>query len=516
MSPFYAQTQANWQFVQRILYLRVFVLLIAVCALLSPWKLVFAQELTSQYFAKAAPEQELTVAIVPNTVSLYLYPDTTLHFDIDTAELRQAMQNFVVNYPYTKLLTHKELVKKLQVESPARASAYGQSLIDIGYARTHLSNFSIEPAISLLSRIIDNHQVALTYAYAPLALAEAYQYLGYALLDKVANEPELEATLREEIRSSFLEMVRLAPHVVLRSGRQPEERVVVYNEARHLFLQNSAIRKTGEDLAQRIADALKVDVLLFPRVVQNAEGKLFLEIDLFEAKSQSLQSYSIKLDAPANNKDYKQYFIQQLQSLLAEAFLCLEPHQVKVDDGYKSQANRFYLELGYAQQWFFEYPTSSIFTNIGASIKLTYMFNDNVFLLGNFSITHSLQDKSKDLITTFNHLRFIISSGISRQFRYARPFLGFGLELAYTTPFKTSKSEICKAFGINDWECLDSEVRRHDIGAEGGFNILLGTDIGAEHFFLVLEFMLSAYVLPVEGKVLNFAAAYRLALQYRF
>lgn len=478
--------------------------------------LAFGQLPAAPYLVSPDAEEKLKLAFIPENIPLYLYPNAPLAQDIDTKRLREELYRFAKEYPYTNPMTFLLVKQRIQTESAQRASAFAQAVIDIGYARTHLANQNLDAAITLLHRIIDNHTSALTFAHEPLAVAEAEQYLAYALLDKVRANPELEASYREQIRAAFLEMVRYAPHVVLWEGRQPADRVAVYNEARQLFLDNEALRRVKQSDASALAQVISADIIVSPRLVQNAQGALLFEIDIYETSTKSMKHYQTTLHFHANESDAKLLWLQELQSLLALGFACLKPHEKPEMLGYKNQAKRFYLELGFAQSWFLEFPTSSVFTNLGASVKLSYMFNDYVFIFGNFIITHSLQDISKDLVENFNHLRFVIAGGLSKQFRYARPFFAFGVELSYTSPFRTSRSAACKTFGINDWECLPGEVKYHKLDPHAGFSVYAGTDIGAEPFFVVLEFVFAAYVLPIEGKILNFASSYHVSLQYRF
>ncbi len=461
------------------------------------------------------PAERLRVALLPDRVPLYLYPGTEIAGGVDAQLVRQGIARALRRQPYFELLSVEAVQSALRGGSVQVAQSLVDAATDFGYGQAHFFDLNMGAAIETLSRVVRDYDEGLGEWVVRDEFAMAYQYLAYAYIERSATEGVAESEDILLARQAFQGMVRLAPHIVLYADRQPMERVRVYEEARANFLASSALRMTAIEKARKAALLLDVDLLLVPRVVQDARGVLFVEIDVYDRGSDSLES-SEALWAEAG-AELSLGLVAAAEAYVSRLAACAHPRTLPPRAAEAGQAGRFYLDTGFGYFVFLEAPTSYAFDNIGAFFRATYMATEHFFVTGYFGLAFSGNDREGDLLATFNTFRGALSVGVSMDFDWIRPFFSSGLEVASTTGFSVTHATVCKTYGVNDRECPPSAVQGYAPASSVGLSSSLGVNVGLDPVFFVAGATFSFSVFPLDsGTALNFPVGFDVGVQYRF
>lgn len=472
----------------------------------------------SFYDIEVSDDKKLNIAFFPMNIPIYLYDGTSLGSaqDIDTAAFRQSILAHASSHPYLHAITRKDLVRMYREAELEEVDSYAQAKIDIGYAETHLSNMNYALAVSLLERVNRNYNEVLAQYLDPNAVAHAQRLLAYAYLSKIREEAQELSSIDffHPARLAFMESIRLAPHITLLEGRQPPDRIAVYNEAKKLFLDSDVYRQVQVSDAARLAKRLNSQLVVFMRIVQDIEGQLSLEFDYYDALKKEMTKQKILMDSSIPAEQFQAHAVDLASAFLESQYICIDIAPNK--EVKRGESGRFYFDFGASYFTYLKYPTQGRVHSVGGSFKLTYMFNENFFIHGGMDVGSVLQDSAKDLYAPFEYVRFYINLGISRNFKWIRPYISAGLEIGYTSAYSITKSLTCKTFGENDIECLKSDIIRNNDPVVFGFDFIWGINIGRDSFQFVLEGTISAYVYPLIQSMFSFPVGLRMGIQYRF
>ncbi|MCL2325775.1 MAG: hypothetical protein FWC40_04665 [Proteobacteria bacterium] len=456
------------------------------------------------------------VAFFPALMPIYLYENQVLEHDIDVAFIRRAVIAHAQRHPVVRVLRESMIATHVKTSNLEQRDRFAQAEIDLVYARSHFANMNYGLAISSLQRVVRSYQDALAPYYAPHAVAPAYQMLAYAYLAQIRETQDEDMSQFHAARLAMMEMIRLAPHLALLEGRQPRDRIHVYNEARQLFLDNPVYRQTPLADAARLAQSLELNRVIFMRLVQDAQGDFSVELDIYDHDKRSMQHETIAVsERDEEEGGYSALISQAMTMVLENVYACFEmprPDDVSI---FSDEAGRVFLELGFVYFTHLNFPTSSLVHALGADALVTYMLTKHFYVQGGLGVVSVRQDLARDLYAPFEMVRLYGGAGLSADFNWIRLFLSVGLEYAYSTPYAITRSVTCKTFGRHDLDCSPSSVRDNTSPSEGGFHLSTGVNLGVDPFYFVLEGFVVAYLFPFVGNF-RYPLGFRAALQYRF
>ncbi len=463
----------------------------------------------------AAQEQIYPIAIVPQSFPIYLYKTVVPKANIDVVALREALIAQANEHPYLHPVSSSDIEHAFMSSDLGQTDAFMQSEIDMEYVKNFMSNQNYHSAIDLTKRVIDNYQKSLIAYFAPQTVAQAYQQLAYALIAQYQDDPDTNYDRLHPARLAFIELIRLAPYLTMLEGRQSQERVMLYDEALDLFMSNEAYRTTPTKDASALAQKLSVKLLLFPRLVEDLNGDFVLEIDAYNAVSQTMDTLKahISIDDPETTS---QTVADAASLILNSLYDCLEVEQPKPQFVEKTKAHRAALHIGPSYSSFINYPTDEALNNVGGHIFFSYMFDEHFFIRAGFEILAVLQDPAHELYDNFEVYQIPVLVGIAQEWRWFRIFMALGPDFSFSSSYTISRSTICKTFGTHDLECLPKDVTKNKDPFAFLADFVLGVAFGLDPFYAVIEstFGISAY--PSEGKVFKHPVGLRLSLQYWF
>ena len=462
-------------------------------------------------------EPHKTIAVFPRTIPIYLSPEADRSRDIDVGSIRRAIIDHIQHYSIFEVPSDIHLKEVFEQSNVEIRDALVQAEIDMAYAETYVSSLNFETALQTLERVIRNYNEALAQYFEPQMVARAQQIYGSTMLLEMREKDVPVSENIHLVRRAFIEMIRLAPHLVLLEGRQPKDRVEIYNIARELFLKNAVYRQTPIEDAQQLAEHLSLDYILFLRIVQRSDGSFFAEIDFYDHDQNVMNFETVDIPEVSATGKHDAY------SVFAESISTrLDPYYeaVKLSESEKprfsGQTGRVYLEVGPTYFFFAKYVTPTPIHTLGGTVKVSFMFNEHFFVQGGFSLAGAFQDVAHNLYDSFVITRIQGNFGLSADFGWVRPFVAAGLEYAYFAPYAITSSIACKTFGSDDIECLEGDVRNNNESSLFGFDVALGVNMGKDPFYLVIESFVTLYVVPVSGALLHLPIGATLAVQYRF
>ena len=462
------------------------------------------------------PVEPLSAYVVPQSIPIYLHKGVPPLTNVDVVQLRRAITRHIQNHPYLRLLDDSVTEEAIRNADLAQADAAMQAEIDMGYAQAFMADANYASAIVLLTRVVSNYGISLTEFVHPKLVAQANQMLAYAYIEQSLDDPELAHEHDQKIRLAFVEMVRNAPYLMLLEGRQSPERVRFYNEARELFLGNAVYRRTPETQAAALSHMIGADILLFPRIVQKKTGDLDFEMDIYNGATHAMTYLSQALDLPGRASSDAECVDMATRMLSGYAdCLAFEP-PVLPGPQQESFAKRVYIDIGPSYATFLVHPTIDMLHGVGGFVTVAYMFDEHFYVRVGGEIVSIFGDRSKELNEHFQVYHFPVMFGISRNFRWVRPYLGLGLDFGFSTTYTLARSTICKTFGTNDRECAESSVvrNRDPYGMYVVFNP--GVNFGRGPFFVTLEWLMNVTVYLNESEMFKHLMGGRIAFQYWF
>ena len=242
---------------------------------------------TSAPVAQTLPEDEAVeeyerhrALLLPERLPLYLHPDAPPFVGaLNTSAIYDAVRRHLRQQPYLEMQPTSEAVQLLRSSRSDIAQALADATVDLGHGKSHFFGFNIEAAIDTLQRVLLSYERGFGEFTATEEYAQAQQFLAYALMERAAEQGSTDDT--SLARKAFQEMIRLAPHIVLDPDRQPPERVALYDEARHLFLDTPALRRGSPERARAICSLLDIEFLFVPRLVHATDASLRFELDIY-------------------------------------------------------------------------------------------------------------------------------------------------------------------------------------------------------------------------------------------
>ena len=462
-------------------------------------------------------EETHTIAFLPG-IPIYLYKDVPMQVSIDTVALQNDIMAHASAHPYLKVLSERDIRRAFQPDDFSANDAYNQSEIDLGYAETQMSGMNYDAAISLLQRVIQNNSKALLNYYQPGMVARAYQMLAYAYVAKYQEDSENSSNHRHSAKLAFMEFIRLAPHIMMLSGRQSPDRVSIYDEALDLFLGNDTYRQMPQRDAMALAHRLHADSVISMRIVQNTSGEQILEIDHYNAKKRTMSNDKLPLSQirSLDSDSLAQSVSNTATAFFSNLYACLDfkPYQPKVVSDIPFHT--FLLDIEAIYTFFVRHPTSGMLHGFGANINFAAMLNKNFFVrIGGEFIT-MFPGKDHELYESFRIYRFPLYFGISRTWKYVRPYLGAGLEFSFSSKYTITNSVICKTFGTSDLECNPADVKTNSEPYALGIPFVFGVNAGYDPFYITVEGSFAPTVYPVKANAFRHPLSFRLGVQYRF
>lgn len=459
--------------------------------------------------------QKRKIAILPQSVPIYLYKDVPFHADIDVMALRRALNRHARMHPYLEVLSAAEIESVWQNGDLSQTDAAMQAEIDMGYAQTFMANMNFPSAVNVLRRVIENYRKSLVTFYKQAEVAQAWQLLAYAYIAQYQENPETMLELLHPARQAFIELIRLAPHLTMLEGRQSPERVALYDEALELFLGNSAYRQTQQNDAAALAHRLGTDIVLLARIVQTRQGDLFLEIDEYQTAARQIQYHSIKLDLPSDISAHSQVVADTAMILVNQIYDCLKVEPESKDDA-EAEKQKFALEFGAVYTVFAEHPTNNALHGLGGHISFLYMFDEHFYIRAGAEIIETMQDKAHELYEGFEIYQFPVIAGISKQWHWFRLYGGLGLNFSFFASHIIVKSTTCKTFGLDDIECKPGDVMQNQDPFSLQVAFVLGVNMGVKSFYVSIEGVGHVTAYPTENKAFKHPIGARLALLYWF
>ena len=460
------------------------------------------------------PDKQYSVAIFPQSIPIYLTKEVPPSAHIDVTVVKKALADQIKGHPYLNLISFDEIEKSFKSADILHTEAFMQAEIDMNYAQTFISGMNYMAAIDILQRVTENYKKSLIQYYRPSTVAQAYQQLAYALISQYEENPDEFQHLIHTARLAFVELIRLAPYLVMLEGRQSHERVVRYDEALDLFLKNDAYRQTAPKDADALARKIGADIILMVRLVQLNDGSFNLEIDEYHAKTQKIEYHQKLINFDENVTSEK--VGSDATYLMSNSYDCLNV-PLDVPPPEKQWESRFLAELGYSYSAYLGFPTEQVLPNMGGHLFITYLMDPYVFLRAGFEVLAVISDSSRELYDTFQVYQFPMDVGMIKFWDWFGLYFAVGLTFSFSTSFAIAHSTICKTFGRGDIECTKDDVTITDAGFALNIDALLGMKFGVEPFYFVLEGTASLTAYPMlDENSFRFPVGLRAGLEYWF
>ena len=461
------------------------------------------------------PDKMYSVAIFPQSIPIYLTKDIPPKVNIDVSVVKKALSEQIKGHPYLNLISFDEIEKSFKTSDILHTEAFMQAEIDMNYAQTFISGMNYMAAIDILQRVTENYKKSLVQYYRPSTVAQAYQQLAYALISQYEENPDEFQTLIHSARLAFVELIRLAPYLVMLEGRQAHERVVRYDEALELFLNNDAYRQTAPKDADALARKIGADIILMVRLVQQNDGNFNLEIDEYHAKTQKIEYHQKTIDFNDHNMTSEKVGMDAAW-LMSRSYDCLD---VPLDPPppEKQWRGRFFAELGFSYSSYLGFPTEQILPNLGGHLLVSYLIDPYVFVRAGFEALAVISDSSRELYDTFQVYQFPIHVGMIKFWNWFGLFFAVGVSFSFSTPFAIAHSTICKTFGRDDLECGVGDVAVTDSGFALSIDTLLGMKFGLDPFYFTVEGTANLTAYPMlDEKSFRFPVGLRAGIEYWF
>ena len=414
---------------------------------------------------------------------------------LSSEAIDQAIRHHFEAQPYLSLLNNDSIITLIK-GTPTIATKLSDANNALKLGEQFFFAYSLESAAASLRAAIEDFATALGEITAPDDFARATQFLSYTMLELIEAQkdntklPDYIAEAQDVMRR----FVQLAPTFVLDPDRQPPTRVVLFRETRRAYLSNLALRRLPKARFQQLAQYIKADYIAFTKLVQDPEGVISFELEVYDTKRDevSLQVSEIDQTHPDN---ITQEITDLVDATLSRFSSCVTPKPAppKIED---TLAGRFFFDTSFSYFVFIESPTSNPFDNMGASFRAAYMFNDYLMLSSKFMLAFSGSDQEGDLQSLFNTFRWKLSTGLTYSWTWVRPFITVGIELAKPTDFVTTNDLTCKVFDVDDPFCDPSKVHRFDVPSLVGLTSSLGVNFGLEPLYFFAEGSVSGYVFP--------------------
>lgn len=459
-------------------------------------------------------ESRFNVAVISKSIPIYLYKNIPPQANVDVSRLKSALLNQIDHHPYLRLIDQDAMNEAFKGIELKQTDVYMQAEIDMGYARSFMDNMIFSSAIDILKRVIDNYQKSLARYIQPKNVIQAYQQFAYALIGKYQENPEEGLDNLHPARLAFLELFRLAPYLSMIEGRQSKDRVALYNEALELFLSNEFYRQVPREDAVRLAYHLDAEILLFPRIIQDKEGGVWIEIDVFMAREKSLKTLRKKLEFEENIAP-DVVVSDDATWLLSNIYDCLIV--ARDEEAPKNRLrHHFSMTVGMTYSSHLRHPTDDFLNNVGGYVFFSFMFDEHFFFRLGSEIQEVLQDKSHDLYDSFEIYHFPIMIGILKEWDWFRLYAALGLDFGFSSTFITTTSISCKTFGLDDVECSQSDVSKWRDPFSLTFDVVLGVSLGRDPFYFNLEGFANPTLYPTEDKQFRHLIGMRMGVQYWF
>lgn len=457
-------------------------------------------------------EKQYSVAVFPQSIPIYLTKNIPPQMNPDVSVIRRALTDQIKAHPYLNLISFNEIDEKYKTADMRSSEAVMQAEIDMNYARNFISGMNYASAIDILQRVIQNYKKSQFQYYQPNVVAQAYQQLAYALISQYEEDPEKYYDLMHAARQAFVELIRLAPYLVMLEGRQSPERVARYDEALDIFLGNKAYRQTDPKEAASLARKIGADILLMPRLVQLGDGNFNLEMDVFNARTQSMdtiESY-VALDL-ATSESVGENAAQMMSRIFDCLYVPLDAPPPETHPG-----NQFYAELGFSYSAFLKHPTAEILPNMGGHVFVSYLIERYLFVRMGFEVLAVVSDSSRELYDSFQVYQIPVQFGLLKIWDWFGLYVAIGASFSFSSPFAIARSTICKTFGRDDIEC-NNGVDESDAAFALQVDALTGMKFGKPPFYFVLEGTAALTAYPMlDNKSFRFPVGLRSGIEYWF
>ena len=460
------------------------------------------------------PDKMYSVAIFPQSIPIYLTKDIPPKVNIDVSVVKKVLSEQIKGHPYLNLITFDEIEKSFKTSDLLHTEAFMQAEIDMNYAQTFISGMNYMAAIEILQRVTENYKKSLVPYYRPSTVAQAYQQLAYALISQYEEDPDEYQPLIHSARLAFIELIRLAPYLVMLEGRQSHERVVRYDEALDLFLNNEAYRQTVPKDADALARKIGADIILMLRLVQLNDGNFNLEIDEYHAKTQKIYYHQKTIDF--NDNITSEEVGADAAYLMSKSYDCLNV-PLDVPPPEKKWEGQFFAELGYSYSAYLGFPTEQILPNMGGHLLVSYLIDPYIFVRAGFEILAVISDSSRELYDTFQVYQIPVDVGMIKFWNWFGLYFAVGTTFSFSTSFAIAHSTICKTFGRDDLECSDGDVVVTDSSFALNIDAQLGMKFGRNPFYFVIEGTASLTAYPMlDEKSFRFPIGLRTGIEYWF
>ncbi len=259
--------------------------------------------LTIETLPKLDEADRLRIGFFPRAIPIYLSPTSPVSRDIDVVAIRREILEHLKQIQPFKLVTDQVLHTTFNQSSLEDKDAFAQAEIDMSNVETLAAKLDFDTALVTLERVRFNYHNTLAGYFEPKMVSRAEQVYAYTQLSRLRDIelPNGEDLLK--VRRAFMEMIRLTPHIVLLQGRQPQDRVQAYNDAREFFMknENAVYRRTPTEDAAKLAQKLDLAVIVFLRIVQNDDGTFNAEIDFYERATDKMSYLVVPLNEGARS-----------------------------------------------------------------------------------------------------------------------------------------------------------------------------------------------------------------------
>lgn len=490
----------------------IYILAVCIFAVCAPNK-IEAQGLPE---IAAAPSQKKTIAFLPHALPIYHYKDVELKGEYDVLAIKRALMRNAQSNPYLKVLSSKEIEEAFLNSDPEALEAGAQAEADMSFVHNFMATLNYSSAIVMLRRIIDNYDKSLYAYYKPHNVAQAYQQLAYAYIfrreESAESDPQAAADLLHSARLAFLELIRSAPYLTMLEGRQPALRVMLYDQALKLFLENAVYRQTPVGAATALSHRLNADYLVFVRIAQMRDGTLKLELDMYSAQTQTFEYASIDLTPESAPEAQTRRFIDEATYVLDAFYACanITPE--------KKSRKKFAFHGGFLISSHILHPTRELTLGYGASIDFAYRFHRLFYAKFGFHFVSLIHDKARTLNDNFEIYRLPIVAGFNYEYKHIKPYIGIGIDLSFSSHYTIAQSAACKVFGVNDRECNPGDIAKYDdvfalnLTAQGGISFLFDPLPMA----ITLELFIDVTAYPTEKSIFRYPFGGSLMFGYLF
>lgn len=328
-------------------------------------------------------------------------------------------------------------------------------------------------------------------------VADAWQTLARAYLERAAGSPADESEMASRMRIALQQWIRMRPHETIDENRYPRSFVEAWRQVYFEQLASSAaVLSMRKSSARYVSEVLDVDVIADLRIARSVHSGT-IAVRVYDAISDRFV-YDGILPWTGEEDDLK----EQLSMAFSIAQECLDLVREEKHERKRIMRSNF-LSAESLLFFYAERPTSRAFLNSGVRLAAHHYVTPVAGFYADLSVAFSRRDRTGELLNTIQTQGVSVGATFQYKRDRIRVFFDTGLELSRHSEVEVTSSFWCRVSGGSPRE-YDSQraCAGRDVFAQRA-SLLAGLRLGVGLSFRVvgpvwwqLTFTTTTFLLP--------------------